>query len=221
MDKYSSNNLYYTTNNGKYLAYDRIYDNLTNNINQNVANSIAIGNHGFQHKNADRNIRSQGDLKTLGSIEPSIRELTDKFNDEIKSLKTETSTLKAEISDIKNSYENILKIIDEQSIYFQKEIDFRSLWTPQSFEIPLESKNKVQEPIFTVKSLIESKEPVIQTNNQPEDNQKVCVVCFGELSYAISICGHVCFCSECGFKMNICPICRKEYEPSHLIKIFI
>lgn len=59
-----------------------------------------------------------------------------------------------------------------------------------------------------------------QTNNQLADNK--CAVCMDkDIDMVIVVCGHLCCCTDCLNKMNMCPICRKEYDPStDLLKVF-
>lgn len=49
-----------------------------------------------------------------------------------------------------------------------------------------------------------------------------CVICFSPSTHAITKCGHLCLCYECGVQLVRCPICTISYNhKTDLIRIFI
>ena len=59
-------------------------------------------------------------------------------------------------------------------------------------------------------------------NKENVNDNDTCVICLDQPKiFAITQCGHVCFCDVCGFNLDKCPICRTEYNPDiNLIKIY-
>ena len=59
--------------------------------------------------------------------------------------------------------------------------------------------------------------------NTDTTDDNVCIICFDNPKmYAITKCGHFCYCMQCGFNKSItnCPICRVKYNPNtDLLKI--
>jgi len=49
-----------------------------------------------------------------------------------------------------------------------------------------------------------------------------CVVCLeNKAEWIVTTCGHLGLCGDCGHNLAACPICRAEYQPSQLIKVFV
>lgn len=58
-------------------------------------------------------------------------------------------------------------------------------------------------------------------NNDNDDDDGNCVICLDETAtHAPSGCGHLSMCEECGKNVSNCPMCRREFSPLELIKIF-
>lgn len=62
----------------------------------------------------------------------------------------------------------------------------------------------------------------INKNTQDENSVPKCVICITEAkTIAIKVCGHYCYCENCGYAINKCPICRAPYNPdTDLIRIY-
>lgn len=70
------------------------------------------------------------------------------------------------------------------------------------------------------KKYIEHQSNILPQPDAHEDN--LCVICLDKpKEYAITKCGHMCYCDKCGLNLNKCPICRTNYIPNQdIIKIF-
>jgi len=64
--------------------------------------------------------------------------------------------------------------------------------------------------------------PKIQSKedkNDSDDDANSCVVCFDNpVEVVLLECGHLCLCSECSQKMNMCPVCRGSI--SRVVKVY-
>ncbi len=61
-----------------------------------------------------------------------------------------------------------------------------------------------------------------EVNDESDDDDNTCIICLDKpRAYAITKCGHLCYCDTCGLNINKCPICREVYNPTtDLLKIF-
>jgi len=59
------------------------------------------------------------------------------------------------------------------------------------------------------------------TSTTADESGNQCVVCMAAIAdTAITVCGHLALCMPCAQAMHACPLCRAEYLPSNLLKIF-
>jgi ribosomal protein L40E len=52
--------------------------------------------------------------------------------------------------------------------------------------------------------------------------EEECVVCMDrKRTVVVTVCGHVGMCEQCARELDQCPICRANYQPSHIVKLYV
>ena len=73
----------------------------------------------------------------------------------------------------------------------------------------------------TMEVLKQTKQKLDEANDA-RSSELICTVCFdGPLNYLSTICGHLFACKDCSESCNFCPICRKPFKDTELIRVFI
>jgi len=92
-----------------------------------------------------------------------------------------------------------------------------------------QSCRKCKNPKSSVPTPAPSSAPVPTTSSSSssslsndDDGKNLCVVCMEQpAQMAITVCGHLCLCSQCAPVLHACPLCRHAFASTDLLKIFV
>lgn len=130
----------------------------------------------------------------------------------------ETDKYESYINGLSWSIDRLKKQISDQMAAAQKKYDFlvktsKAKNDASAKTIEIQKKNNDE----LAKQLKVEKRKNDELTKQLK--KKECVICMdNDADYAITPCGHMCICSECGPKINNCPICRKKVD--FVLKIY-
>lgn len=87
---------------------------------------------------------------------------------------------------------------------------------------PMSSSSTANNSTTTTATTATSATASSTTATTDDESGNQCVVCMAAIAdTAITVCGHLALCMPCAQAMHACPLCRVQYSPSNLLKIFM